>query len=313
MIDSSTSIVGRIKMNDDKPKVAIILVNYNGAYDTIECINSIQNSTYRNYKIIVVDNGSNDQSVSQIRAVVNTDQVLIIESKENLGFSEGNNIGIKFALENGFDYSLLLNNDTLVKPDFLTRIVNAAILHNDSAIVTGKIYYATNNNILWYAGGSINRKTSRTVHYGIHEEDNGKYDKEKEVTFISGCCMLVPTKIIQKIGGMARDYFLYSEDTDYCCRAIEAGFRLIYQPQAILYHKVSSSTSRLSELMNYYVVRNKLIIISKYICKKYKPISYSYVTLECVKRIITKEYSISAVKKAYRDFRTGISGKVNTL
>jgi hypothetical protein len=293
----------------DKHRIAIIIVNYNGYIDTAECIESIQKSTYFLYQIIVVDNKSTDDSVDNLKKYQNIYSFVLLEINDNRGFSAGNNFGIKYAIDQQFDYILLLNNDTLVDSSLLHELVKTEEIYFDKAIITSKIYYAYDKDVLWYAGGKFNKITSRTEHIGIHEIDQGQYDTEKKVSLISGCCMFFPCESVNVIGLMDEDYFLYCEDTDYGCRFVEAGFDLVYQPKAILYHKVNSSTAKMSDLICYYSVRNKLWIIHKFINTRVRFVAYMYVFLETIKRIIKKEYSFDASKKAVLDYCIGIKGK----
>ena len=289
--------------------VYIILVNYNGYEDTVECVKSLIQMDYEDYQILIVDNGSSDDSLKKLKSIEN-DKTIVIDAHGNLGFSGGNNTGINYAIEHGGEYVLLLNNDTVVCENFLSELVRTAKEYDNQAVVTSKILYEYDKSTLWYAGGEFNAITSRTSSVGIHERDVGQYDISQTVSFVSGCCMLIPIEIIHKIGLMSDEFFLYCEDTDYCCRIIENGYQLVYQPKVVVFHKVSASTTKLSELMNYYIVRNKLIIVKRHIRKRYKPIAYVYVVLESIKRAVYKEYSWAAVYKAFKHFGQGICGKI---
>ena len=289
--------------------VYIILVNYNGCEDTIECVQSLSEMDYEEYRIVVVDNGSSDDSLEKLNLIRN-DKIIVIDAQMNLGFSGGNNVGINYALEHGAEYILLLNNDTIVQKNFLRELVCTAREYDNKAVITSKILYAFDEKSIWYAGGIFNSITSRTSSIGIHELDEGQYDICKVVSFVSGCCMFIPVGIIREVGLMSEEYFLYCEDTDFCCRIMKKGYQLVYQPSSVIFHKVSASTTKLNELMNYYIVRNKLIMVRKHIRLRYKGVAYGYVIAESIKRIIGKEYSFSAVAKAFNHFRKGIRGRV---
>jgi hypothetical protein len=289
--------------------IDIILVNYNGLEDTLACIESLKKIDRNDYEIIIVDNGSADGSLGKLKKL-QLDKVIVLDSGGNLGFSGGNNMGINYALEHCSDYVLLLNNDTLVEPDFLTHMIEAEEVYENNAIITAKILYEFDRKTIWYAGGEFNFKTSRTSSCGINEIDSGKYDLMRPVTFISGCCMLIPVKAIKEVGLMEEDYFLYCEDTDYGCRFTKHGYILAYQPLSRIYHKVSATTSKLSDLMNYYIVRNKLVIIKRHVEKTYRYVAYFYVLLESFKRMVFREYNLKSVIKAYIHFVKGKTGKV---
>ncbi len=289
-------------------KIGIVLVNYNGFEDTVECIESINKIKDTEYEIIVVDNASTDSSYEKLKNA-NLINCTVIEAEQNLGFSAGNNIGIQHAKETGCNYILLLNNDTYVDKEFLRYFLECVHKYDDKAVIAGKILYADAPSKIWYAGGKINWLTGRTVHYGIHEPDDGKYDDEKIVTFISGCCMFLPIKIIDIVGLMDEDYFLYCEDTDYCLRILKAGYRIMYEPKSKIYHKINASTNKIAGIQTYYLVRNKLYIIKKHIKPIFKPLSYVYIFLETIKRTLCGEYEKKSVVYGIRDFKRNIIGE----
>ena len=291
-----------------KSKVSIILVNYNGFKDTVECINSLRYIDYINYDIIVVDNDS-EKDYDLLSAKYSDSNVTVLSSESNLGFSGGNNIGISYARNQGADYILLLNNDTLVENDFLTYMVSTAQKLNNRCVITSKIMYAYDKERIWYAGGKFDFKTSRTSVYGINEIDSEKYNHAHHVSFASGCCLLIPINILDDIGLMDEDYFLYCEDTDYCLRILKAGYEIIYEPKSKIFHKVNASTKKIAGIQTYYLVRNKLFIVKKYIEKNCKISAYSYVFMETAKRILTREYEVVATLNGIKDFIKGIKGK----
>ena len=292
-----------------KSKVSIILVNYNGFKDTVECINSLRHIDYINYDIIVVDNDSEEDYELLSDRYAGSNDITIISSGSNLGFSGGNNIGISYARNQGAEYILLLNNDTLVETDFLTDMVSTAQQFNNRCAITSKIMYAYDKKRIWYAGGKFDFKTSRTSVDGINEKDSEKYNKAQKVSFASGCCLLIPIEILEKIGLMNEDYFLYCEDTDYCLRILKAGFEIMYEPKSKIYHKVNASTNKIAGIQTYYLVRNKLFIVKKYVEIRYKAFAYLYVITETIKRVITREYDVESVKAGVIDFCKGFNGK----
>lgn len=289
-------------------KVSIILVNYNGYFDTVECIKSLKNIAYDNYEIIIVDNGSTDDYL-KLKKTYMQDNVIVINSGSNLGFSGGNNIGIKYAIENKTDYILLLNNDTEVEPDFLNYMVNDCMDSNDNVVVTNKIMYMREKNKIWYGGGKFNSITSRTIAYGINQEDCKEYNMPMKVSFASGCCLLIPVGIIESIGLMSEDFFLYCEDTEYCLRIQRAGYEILYEPNSKIYHKVNASTSKITGIQTYYLVRNKMYIVKKYIKNQYKFMAYFYTLSETIKRVLTKEYEYESAICGLKDFCKNIIGK----
>ncbi len=291
--------------------VYIILLNYNGVKDTIDCISSIKKNNYNSYRIVVVDNASTDNSLEILRKEKDVYDFDLVISNKNNGFSAGNNLGIQFALKNKAEYILLLNNDTIVEKDFLINLLETEKKYNNDIVVTSKILYFASKNMIWYGGGSFNKITSRVKHIGINKIDDKINNIEKEVTFISGCCMLIPSKILLKVGLFEEKYFLYCEDTDYCCRLMKNNIKMIYNPKSIIYHKVNGSTKKISNMITYYNVRNKKLIIKLYINGFKKFFANIYFYMEILKRIILNEYDWKICLKALQDYKVNKFGKIN--
>jgi len=294
--------------------VYIILVNYNGAIDTINCINSINKITYLNFRVVIIDNGSEDDSADIIKNYILTieqnERFELIKSKENLGFSGGNNVGIQYALNNGADYILLLNNDTIVENDFIDHLI--CVYSEKTGISIGKILYLSDKSRIWYAGGSINNKLASVKHYNFNKKD--QHDKQiMNVTFATGCCMLISKKIITEIGFLDESYFLYWEDTDYSFRVINAGYKIIYNPSAIVYHNVSSSTIKGSKLMQYYELRNELLFIRKNIKLPYKITAYTHAIMRLLYHKVKGKVDNKLIYLALKDFVLNKYGKSTNL
>jgi GT2 family glycosyltransferase len=252
------------KIRGDKmPLVYIILLNYNEFNDTIECVKSLEKINYRNFKIIVIDNASMNNSIVYLKQSLK--QCIIIEAHENLGFAHGNNIGIKYAIENGAEYVLLLNNDTLVDSYFLDNMIDSFYKYKNVGVVGSKIMYYPNKNIIWYGGGFIDWFRFLAVHFGTGEIDKGQYDFEKEVDFMTGCCMLIKKEVFRKIGFLPNEYFMYFEDVDFCVRVKNIGYKILYNPNAIIYHKVGlSGGGEGSAFSVKWNTRNRIIFMNKY-------------------------------------------------
>lgn len=223
-----------------QPRVAIIVVNWNRRDDTLECLDSLTKVHYSNYRVIMVDNGSTDGSAEAVRQ--RFQNVVIIEAGENLRFAGGNNLGLKDVLAEGDDYCLLLNNDTTVHPDFLNHLVAAAQTDERIGLVGPKILYHHRPDVIWFAGGVLKPAWGYVRHYGLRQLDDGRFDERLTVSFLTGCCLLIRREVLEKIGLLDEGFYLYSEDADFCLRAVKAGYKLIYEPEARIYHKVSQST-----------------------------------------------------------------------
>ncbi|MBZ9609308.1 glycosyltransferase family 2 protein [Clostridium estertheticum] len=241
--------------------VYIILVNFNGAKDTIECIKSLNNINYENFKIVVVDNKSYDEDRLKLKEA--DVKFHLIESNENLGFAGGNNLGIKYAIDNNADFVLLLNNDTLVHKDFLNELIKYTEIN--VGVIGPKILYYPDVSKIWFAGGMINWFKFIGQHFGEKQEDNGQFNNLKEVDFVTGCCMLIDSNVFKKVGLLPEGYFMYFEDVDFCVKVKDAGYKLIYNPNSEIYHKVSiSSGGEESPFILKYSNRNRLKFMKKY-------------------------------------------------
>jgi hypothetical protein len=242
------------------PKVSIIILNWNGQEDTIECLESLKHITYPNYEIIIVDNGSTDGSVECFRKL--HPAIKIIENGKNLGFAEGNNIGIEYTLKSHCDYVLLLNNDTTVSPDFLDKMIPVIELNQNIGIVGPKIMNYFNPKIAQSYGVKVNLWTVSS--HNIQLNDIKCDIKYLNVDYVQGCAILIKRDVIDRIGLLDKKYFLYGEEKDLCFRARESGFDVACVPSATIWHKESVSSKKVSGLKIYFMERNRFLFISKF-------------------------------------------------
>lgn len=278
-------------------KVGIVLVNFNGEKFQNDCLRAIYQSTYQNYEVIVVDNGSHDESIRLTREEF--PEAIIIETGENCGVAKGNNIGIKKALEDRCEYVLLLNNDTEVAPDMLYEMLKSA---DNTTMVTCKMYYYSQSDVIWCAGGKFNWRQATTSHFGENQRDAGQYDQSMVVDYSPTCCMLIHCSVFEKVGFMDEAYFMYYDDTDFVYRASKEGIRLWYQSSAKLWHKVSSSSGGSQSTINlYYGNRNRLYFIHKQCKNKAFPLLYFYLTRAI--RLLTYRFKD---RKRYHAIASGI-------
>jgi len=218
------------------PKVFIIILHFGNPKNTEECLKSLGNLEYDNFETVVIDN-----------------------VRDNRGFAGGNNSGIKQALEKGASYILLLNNDTIVEPNFLKKLVEAG--ESDKKIgILGPAIYEYGTNKIHFAGGKVNWLYTRGTHI---TELKIKSQKSKVVDYITGACLLIKREVIEKIGLMDEEYFLYCEDVDWCLKARKAGYKCIVVSEAKIWHKVSSSAKAESFSYIYYHTRNGLLLAKK--------------------------------------------------
>lgn len=285
-------------------KVSIIILNWNNYKDTKECLLSLDKITYPNYEVIVVDNGSIDGSTLKIQK--DFPQHKYIYNKDNLGFTEGNNIGMKYAMKKGTDFVLILNNDVVVEKNFLESLVDIALRNPDVGIVGPAIYFYREPEKLSRTGCKINYWRINTKVYDSVES--------AEMDWVYGCCLLVKKEVINKIGYLYEPYFLSYEDVDYCVRAKKAGFKIIYEPKAKIWHKSGTTLKNISSSYHYYFNRNKLLFIKRNAPVYIKYFFYFYFSLYLIFRILEKliKKDTSAafiIKDSLIDFWMGNFGK----
>ena len=243
-----------------KPKIAIILLNYNGEIDTLECLESIKKINYLNFQTIIVDNASNDNLCEII--LKNYPEIHLIANSDNFGFAEGNNIGIRYALKNNFDFIFLLNNDTIVDSEILNAFISASIEKPKAGILGAKIYQYQNKEIIDHFGGFWDKEKAEFKSLANGEKDLKKYSKITEVDYVCGCSFFVKAQAFKEIGLLEKDFFLIWEESDFCTRAKRNGFKIYAVPKALLWHKISASFLGKPH-MHYYWWRNRLLWIKR--------------------------------------------------
>lgn len=259
-------------------KIAIVILNFNNAKDTIECLKSIRaNSQFdAEIKTFIIDNCSRNEDIKLLK--INLTNETLIENKINQGYAEGNNIGIKLALKNGCGYILLLNNDVILAKDFLKQLIKIIRINSQIQILSPKIYFAPGyefhktrykqkdlGRVIWYAGGIIDWQNILPSHRGVNEVDMGQYDETTKTDFATGCCILVNKEVFNHIDLFDKRYFLYWEDIDFCERAKRQGYKIFYTGKAYLWHKnASSSGGAGAKTSIYYQTRNRLLFAFTY-------------------------------------------------
>ncbi|MCX2574019.1 glycosyltransferase family 2 protein [Pedobacter sandarakinus] len=252
-------------MLDEKPLVSIIILNWNGYDVTRDCLHSLQSINYVNYNVVLVDNGSVDNSVAKLKAEFTSNKLFFLSLPKNLGFTGGNNVGIKYACDQ-FDpkYVLLLNNDTIVEKDFLDFMLDGFHDPNCYAVVP-KIYYFDHPNRLWFAGGRVSRLTGTIVHYGVDKIDNERqYEASSRTGFMNGCCALISRQSLNEIGLLDPQFFANSEDADYSLRILDSGHSIRYQADAVIYHKCSYSfKANKGQWLGYYLGTRAIVLMQR--------------------------------------------------
>lgn len=293
-------------------KVGIVIVNYNGAKFQNDCLRTILEMDYKDIEIILVDNNSKDNSV-ELAVEQFGKYITLLRQDDNYGIAKGNNIGIQYCMDNNIEYTLLLNNDVELDKRLLTTLMEQV---NENTVVVPKIYYYEPSNMLWFAGGSMSWNKRMAEHYGNHEYEANQYNERKEITYAPTCCMLMPTSLFKKIGLIDETVFMYWDDTDLCARMIEAGYKIVYEPNAIMWHKVSSSAGgEDSRLQIYYITRNKLYFIKKYKHKISFGTKLYFLIKDMAKFILSpiRKKNEKVIFKAYRHYLSNKMGRCDKI
>ncbi|MDN3669269.1 glycosyltransferase family 2 protein [Echinicola jeungdonensis] len=219
-----------------KHSVAIIILNWNGYDFTRACLKSLEEVTFKEFEIILVDNASIDGSLDKIKNEF--EDITILKNKKNLGFTGGNNVAIQYALQKGFDYVMLLNNDTLVEKRFLEPLYQTLEKDSQLGAVQPLMYFLNEREKLWNGGGRFNSWTGASI--SIKQAPN--YQFPYYTDWITGCCIMVRTEVIRKVGVLNDRYFAYFEDVDWSLRMRKAGFSLQVVPGSIIYHEAAGSS-----------------------------------------------------------------------
>ena len=254
-------------MGDSSPRVTIVILNWNGKGLTLDCLRSLSGLDYPGCDIVVVDNASTDGSVEAIRKTF--PEVHVVENEANLGFSEGNNRGIAYALERGSDYVLILNNDTLLRQGGFLSILVAYLEENPGVAAVSPLILYPDSSLVWSAGGRLRIRLGMCSHIGKNEPAGLFTAREPyEVDYLPGCCLLAGRKAIADVGLLDPDYFLYFEDLDWCFRARKNGYRCMVHPVDAIYHKKSGTTGtsgsdKLSPTQAFFYARNGILFARK--------------------------------------------------
>lgn len=227
---------------ENPPRVGVVLLNWNQYDDTACCLQSLRGSICRPAAILVFDNGSADGSAEKLQAEF--PEIQLVRGGANLGFAEANNRAAGMLLAAGLDFIWILNNDTTVAPDCLGAL--AAALQADPGLgaVGAKIWYMDGGRTLGYAGAAFRRWTFNTVFRDLGRPDAGQHDRPEDTEVLTGCCMLIRAETLRRIGLFNRAFFAYAEDVDWSLRARMAGFRLGYEPRAVLRHRMFGGSRR---------------------------------------------------------------------
>ena len=265
-----------VNMIKELPKVCVIILTWNHKKDVIVTVESVLKSDTKgiSMQILLIDNGSADGTPDEVEKLF--PKVKIIRNSENLGFAEGNNVGMKYAFKKGFDYIALLNDDTIVDKNLIRNIVSEHEKCPDAGAISPKIYFAKGyefhkkykasdlGKVIWYAGGVIDWENVYGSNRGVDEVDNGQYSKTSETEFATGCFAMYKAKALKEVGFFDGRYFAYLEDADLSLRMKKVGWKVLFSPEGFMWHKVSQSSGIGSGQNDYFLTRNRMLFGMKY-------------------------------------------------
>jgi GT2 family glycosyltransferase len=245
-----------------EPLVYALVLNWNLKDDTAECVASVLASEYERYRVLVVDNGSNDGSVDYLRHTF--PGIDLISNSTNVGFAAGSNIGIRHALRMGAESVFLLNNDATVDAGMLTLLVQQAQGDTSVGMVGPKILYHAESRRIWRLGERIRPWLPVPASIGRDEIDRGQYAEPFEVDYVTFCGVLIKRSVLEAIGLLDERFFFSYEDADFCRRTRVAGFRIICEPRACMWHKVSLSAQKDTVNTSYLRSKSRAIFYRRY-------------------------------------------------
>lgn len=301
------------------PRICAIVVNFNGTRLTCQCVDSLLSSHYSNLKIVIVDNGSEDRPGDLFRE--RYPQCEVIESKQNRGYTGGVNIGLEHGLKGDADFFLVLNNDTLIEPDMIGLLVQAADEHPNAGLISPKILYLEPRDSIWYDGGAFSLFFGVSRHTRLRQKDAQTRLEPRLVSFISGCAFLIGRHTLEQVGLMDETLFHIAEDADLSVRVRKAGYDLVYIPRARLYHVESIATLKYfgSPVQLYLATRNILYVHKKHSRWRHDLVFYPYFTLrwllyQSLKHLLRREpVMLKAMYLAVQSFFIGKMGPPGKL
>ena len=243
------------------PLVISVVLNTNHREDTLQCMTSLNQNTYKNHKIILLDNASTDGTVDAVRLLL--PEIMIKELQRNLGYAGNNNLGIQAAMEQEADWVFLLNEDTTLSSDCISHLVSVGESDPTIGIVGPMVYHHNEPEIIQSAGGRMD-KYYRGWHLGQDEPDQGQFPLPHSVDWISGCGIMVRRALIEQVGAIDERFFYYVEEFEWCLRARKAGWQIYHVPQAKLWHKGVQRNNQPKPAVTYYATRNRLLLLLKH-------------------------------------------------
>ncbi len=288
--------------------IYIVTINYNNSTDTIECLKSLE-AVKTEYRVFVVDNASNSDDYERLKRFVEElpdgicvgngrdnslfegdTRVVLIREDANLGFSGGNNRAISIARRrNDFEAVVLLNNDTVVHPDFLSEMIRFSSSHPAADLMGGRIFLYKPDDVLWYDGGKYNPHIGKAIHLHINQRisDVQSVNTPHETGFITGCLLFISKRCLDTVGLLDEEMFMYGEDLDYCIRAQKCGLKLFQVPSSVIWHKFSASSGgEFSTFSGYWIIRNRFWVARKHASFPDRSLTLLYFLISRIPRFV---------------------------
>ena len=226
-------------------RVLVIILTWNARAETESCVESVLQLDHDSFDTLVIDNDSQDGTTEALQQRFG-DRILLQGNSSNLLFAGGMNVGLAYALSHDYDSVLMLNNDVLVDPGMLRELLAVLRSANDIAAVGPKIFYVEPADTLWFAGAEMNLWKGWPRHRGLRQKDTGAFDRTEAVDYLTGAAILFRREALEQVGQLDVAYGMYAEDADWCFRARQAGFRVVYAPKARMWHHVSAAAGAAS-------------------------------------------------------------------
>lgn len=296
------------------PHVAVVILTWNGKRDILHCLSTLPRVQYSNWSVTVVDNASTDGTVEAIAAAHPQQRVLVME--KNLGFCGGNNRGIADAIARGADYVLLLNNDTELHPRLLSELVRVAREDPRIGAVGAKNIQMEDHALVWGAYGWLTYDYSLVTLVGSREPDGPEFTCVRDCDWVIGNGIMMSRAAIERIGVLDENFFGYHEDVDWCERARQAGFRIVFNGHAVIYHRgfgASHPDSKMPFPVLYFLGRNAYVFVRKHGTPRQQIRFFvrfaAYMAWHTVRAVVTRD-RVKPWLWILRGFLDGIRGRL---
>lgn len=298
----------------NRPPVGVVIVNWNLKDSLRETLQSFREVNYPNLQIVVSDNASTDGSVEMVKQEF--PEVHLLTREKGVGYAKGASLGMEF-LADKTKYIFSTTNDVLVDREIINVLVDYAEAHPEAGVMGCKIYYHDKGDLLWSAGGRMDPLTAHSYHYGWNRHDGPQYSQVRECDFVTGCGFMFPSEVAKRINYFKADLVFYSEDSDFCYRVREQGYKILYVPQAKMWHKTSTSLAKNRPQQLHYSTRNSLYLIQRHRIGWYPLSLWVSLFVVCPAKMIllgifTTKNAVG-IWRGIRDWKQGKYGPIGSL